>query len=96
MRNRSTSAAELLPYDEAILEDTYREKPPNKFGKSALHASAMADAIANEGSAELRTLETVRAARADGISWEEIGNAFKITRQAAQQRWSRFILEVEE
>jgi hypothetical protein len=25
--------------------------------------------------------------RSDGFSWQEIGNAFGITRQAAQQRW---------
>lgn len=31
----------------------------------------------------------VKAMRAEGRTWEEIGSAFQITRQAAQERWSK-------
>jgi hypothetical protein len=34
-------------------------------------------------------MDTVKGLRAYGYSWAEIGSRLGITRQAAQQRWSR-------
>lgn len=34
-------------------------------------------------------LLSVRAARAAGVTWTDIGELMGVTRQAAQQRWSR-------
>lgn len=47
------------------------------------------DAARAAADAQHRLGEAARAARDAGASWTQIGDALGLTRQAAQQRWSR-------
>jgi hypothetical protein len=47
------------------------------------------DAAQAAADAQHRLGEAARAARHAGASWTQIGDALGLTRQAAQQRWSR-------
>lgn len=38
---------------------------------------------------ESATDSAVRAARYDGLTWDQIGRGLGVTKQAAQQRWGR-------
>jgi len=51
--------------------------------------ASLIDAARAAGDANHRLGEAARAARHAGATWTQIGNAVGLTRQAAQQRWSR-------
>lgn len=53
-------------------------------GAELAHLIDVADAVTH---AERQLADAVRAARAAGASWAQIGDAIGLTRQAAQQRW---------
>lgn len=40
---------------------------------------------------EAAIFETVRAARSMGDSWQQIGNALGVSKQAAQKRWAHCV-----
>ncbi|MFE3052974.1 hypothetical protein [Nocardia sp. NPDC059239] len=48
-------------------------------------------AVAELDKAQRRVNDTVRAARADGASWEVIGRAAGISRQSAHERWAKIM-----
>lgn len=50
---------------------------------------SVSNAAAERDVQERRLTEAVLLARAAGISWEDIGSAAGVTRQAAWQRWGK-------
>lgn len=57
------------------------------FAREALRAITRISAERKEADAELT--EAVAKAQAAGVSWERIGEAAGVTRQAAWQRWGK-------
>ena len=49
----------------------------------------LAEVAGRRNATEQRTAELVAAARADGATWQQIGQALGVTRQAAQMRYGR-------
>jgi hypothetical protein len=70
--------------------DGLLEKDPSAH----LRLISLSAEIASEVSSTLRS--SVEAGRAAGLSWEQIGDALHISRQAAQQRFGRAAPEMED
>lgn len=65
-----------------------RRKTSEVTEPSHLSLAVLAEQVV--GAAERLTRESVaRAREVDGVTWEEVGRAFGITRQAAHERFSR-------
>lgn len=63
--------------------------PAATSGRDATHFRAIISANEAVASAEERLREAVRSARDAGDSWTVIGAALGVSKQAAQQRFSR-------
>lgn len=78
--------ADLDQIDETLIIDEWR----NHIAPWQ-SVEAVEDASAESRAAGERLDEAVRAARRSGASWADIGRATGMTRQSANERWSRLL-----
>lgn len=61
---------------------------PGPITRLAIRAN---DAAREEARINAELLAAVIAARADGLTWKEIGDAAGLTRQGAHKRWAELV-----
>lgn len=70
--------------------------PSTSGANGRTHLTDLADTVGYAKLIERMQLTAVRGARAEGRTWEEIGDALGVTHQAARQRWSRKCKDLEQ